>query len=75
MNIYLDWALTILYYASVPVTTLLNWVFYLLSPVWYLIYMILLPFGYLGHFIKAVVTYPLRYLGTLEVRLVSCSTL
>jgi hypothetical protein len=68
MNVYLAWTLTVLYYISVPFTALVYSILYLLRPVWYLIYVVLLPFAYVGHYLSAIVTYPLRFLGTLEVR-------
>jgi hypothetical protein len=68
MNVYLAWTLTVLYYVSVPFTALVYSILYLLRPVWYLIYVVLLPFAYVGHYLSAIVTYPLRFLGTLEVR-------
>jgi hypothetical protein len=67
MNPYLDWTLTVLYYVSLPFVTLFYCLLFFLRPVWYLLYTVLLPFGYVGHYVAKLAAFPLRFLGTLEV--------
>jgi hypothetical protein len=71
MNPYLESALVIAVLIGHGLKVLITWILYPFKPVWYFIYILLLPFIHVGQATWAVVSYPARlFPGSLvEVRL------
>jgi len=69
MNPYLETVLAFIYYFVYASLTVLRWVTYPLTPIWYLLYVFALPFIYIGQFLSSAATYPARKLpgSTVEV--------
>ncbi|TID19454.1 Phospholipid-transporting ATPase [Venturia nashicola] len=62
MNPYLEIVMAFVYYSFYAFLTALRWVTYPLRPIWYLIYVFILPFFYIGQFFASSVAYPLHKL-------------
>jgi hypothetical protein len=77
MNPYAETVLAFISYFVYAFLTLLRWITYPLTPIWYLLYVFALPFIYVGHFFSSAVTYPARKLpgSTVEVFISFLSTL
>jgi hypothetical protein len=62
MHPFLETVLALIYYIVYALRTVLRWITYPLTPVWYLLYIFALPFIYIGQFFSSAVTYPARKL-------------
>lgn len=60
MNPYLAMTLAIFGWIGQALRTAAIWLLYPFKPIWYFVYILLLPFIHLGHVIWTVVTYPAR---------------
>ncbi|QDS70459.1 hypothetical protein FKW77_009932 [Venturia effusa] len=58
MNPYLETVLDFIYYFLYALLTALGWIAYPLKPIWYLLYVVALPFLYIGQFFASAVAYP-----------------
>ncbi|KAK4984090.1 hypothetical protein LTR50_006832 [Elasticomyces elasticus] len=70
MNIYLAWALAILYWISYPIYKILYFValaiYYILRPVYYSVIFLAQPLLYLASFIGDCIAWPFRFLHRFE---------
>ena len=60
--------LTVLWYIAYPFWILLQWLYYLLKPLRYLLYIFSVPFIHMVHFLGKALCWPVVFLAKLEVR-------
>ncbi|KAF2086963.1 hypothetical protein K490DRAFT_43462 [Saccharata proteae CBS 121410] len=67
MNDYLAILLTILYYVLfLPIYKIAQWIIVVVSPIWFGLHFLLLPFIHLGHFLWQAALLPLNVLAKFE---------
>ena len=66
MHPYVD-IRTVLWYIAYPFWKLLKWLYYLLKPLRYLLYILSVPVIHIAHFIGKALYWPLDFLAKLEV--------
>jgi len=60
--------LTVLWYIAYPFWKLFHWLYYLLKPLRYLLYILSVPFVHIVHFFGKALSWPVGFLAKLEVR-------
>jgi hypothetical protein len=60
MNPYLETAIAITVFVGHVLKVLVTWLLYPFKPIWYLIYILLLPLLHVGQAIWAIVSYPIQ---------------
>jgi len=60
MNPYLEGFLVVALYVIYVLSTLIKWILYPFRPVWYILYILILPFLHVGEAVWAMFSYPAR---------------
>lgn len=60
MNPYLETAISIAVFIGHALKVLVSWLLYPFTPIWYAVYILLLPFIHIGQTVWALVSYPAR---------------
>jgi hypothetical protein len=68
MHPYVVITLTVLWYIAYPFWKLLQWFYYLLKPLRYLLYILSVPFIHIVHFLGKALRWPIDFVAKLEVR-------